>query len=472
MKKFAVYFLSAILLTTMAPITNACTVFMANDGQNIWMGNNEDGFSNTKYRMWYYPAKKGNYGYMIWTELLISKLVYGIMYKFPQGGINEYGLFMDYTAIDAIPLTTNPEKQNRKKEVVTDLLKSCKTVEEALAFIDKFNLTKFNSAQLLIGDATGNYATVTGAYVVRKTDASFALTNYCINDGRKEACYRRDVATHYLNTNQPATLTTITDVLQKAAQKAPNAIITNYSMAVDLKNTTIYLYFKGDYSSVCKISLKDELKKGKHHKNVVNYFPLNIAPVLEKEYNKNGVASTINLYKTYRQTAFEKYNFKSNAALNFAIQLIDTNNVVDAIEFLKCLNSFDTSNLPIRSWLGVAYKKQGDDLLSQQYFSGVLLQKHNDYLATLYGLQHNQTVIFKLPDFEKAEKVQLIGEFTNWKKNAINMVKENGYWTCKVQLPKGAVEYKFIVNNEYLADNSNYLHQTTKTNTLSKIYVW
>ena len=89
--------------------------FMANDGQNVWVGNNEDENFSTKYRMWYYPANKESFGYMIWTELSIGKLFYGLMYKNPQGGLNEYGLFMDYTAIDDTPVTNDPNKKIVKR---------------------------------------------------------------------------------------------------------------------------------------------------------------------------------------------------------------------------------------------------------------------------------------------------------------------------------------------------------------------
>ncbi len=41
-----------------AIIANACTIFMANDGKNVWIGNNEDEIQSTRYRMWFYPAKK------------------------------------------------------------------------------------------------------------------------------------------------------------------------------------------------------------------------------------------------------------------------------------------------------------------------------------------------------------------------------------------------------------------------------
>jgi hypothetical protein len=32
------------------------------------------------------------------------------------------------------------------------------------------------------------------------------------------------------------------------------------------------------------------------------------------------------------------------------------------------------------------------------------------------------------------------------------MKKDNGLWTCEIVLPKGEVIYKFLVNDQYLAD--------------------
>ena len=58
-QKITKILLMAIILMN-ALISNACTIFMANDGQHVWVGNNEDEIFSTKYRMWYYPAKSEN----------------------------------------------------------------------------------------------------------------------------------------------------------------------------------------------------------------------------------------------------------------------------------------------------------------------------------------------------------------------------------------------------------------------------
>jgi tetratricopeptide (TPR) repeat protein len=453
-------------------MVNACTIFMANDGQNVWIGNNEDELQSTKYRMWFYPAKSTNYGYTIWTDLNFGKLLKGFSYLNPQGGLNEFGLFLDYTAIDEIKIVKDDQKKDRKKQVVTDLLKKCKTVDEALAYLNKYNLIKLKYAQLYIGDASGNYATVTGGYVVPKTDNSFALTNYCINNGNQQACHRRDVATHYLNSTTTFQLNDITNILEKSTQKLPNNLITNYSMAVNLKTSTIYLYYKNDFTTVSTLALAEELKKGKHHNDIQNYFPESITNTLEMEYKNNGINSAIEQYKTLRKTSNDKYNFKNDDAIYLAISWIEKGQTNDAIKLLECLKEFDTNNTNIYSWLGIANRKVNNIEESNKYFSKVLEQKPNDYLATLWGRQENQKVIFKLADFEDAQQISVIGDFTEWTKNPIKMKKENGYWTCEVTLPKGENIYKFIVNKQYLADNQNFMHIGEGPKIYSKLYVW
>lgn len=463
-------FIISIFINT--SISKACTIFMANDGQNVWVGNNEDEIFSTKYRMWYYPAKNSNFGYMIWTELSMGKLFYGLMYKNPQGGLNEYGLFMDYTAIDEVPITKDPSKKDRKKELVHNLLKSCKTVNEAIQYINKFNLVKLNSAQLFIADASGDYATVHGGYIIRKTDNNFTLTNYCINNGHREACYRRDVATSYLNSTNIFQLDDIKNILQKSTQKQPQTLITNFSMAVDLKNSIIHLYYKNDFTTEKTINLKAELLSGKHQKDLEEYFPKDVSILIENKFENNGINEAITTYKELRKSSSDHYNFKNNSVINLAIKWIDNGKVKEAITLLETLKEFNPNQTDIYTWLGVAYRKDNNLGESSKNFSKALEQQPNDYLATLWGKQDDQKVIFQLNDFEGAEQVMLMGEFTQWKKNAIKMTKQNGVWTCEAVMPKGENIYKFRVNNDNLTDKINMMYVGTGPDMYSKIYVW
>lgn len=252
--------------------SNACTIFMANDGKHVWVGNNEDEVPALTYRLWYYPRLDKHYGYMIWTELSADEKLNKIMYKNPQGGMNQYGVFMDYTAIEEIPATRDPLKKDRTEEVVTDVLQRCKTVEEAITYISQFNLIRLTGAQLFIGDAGGDYAVVHGSYIIRKTSKWFALTNYAVNHNHYEPCWRRDTASKYLAENKTYHLKDVVTLLEKTTQKKPNEIVSNYSMAADLRSRTIHLYYKGDFSRWAVISLQKELKSGMHQKDMIGYF--------------------------------------------------------------------------------------------------------------------------------------------------------------------------------------------------------
>jgi len=463
--------LSSILLVN-ACISDACTIFIANDGQHVWIGNNEDEVPDRKYRIWFYPGNNKNYGYTIWTELSYGKVFYGLMYLNPQGGLNEYGLFMDYTAIDEVPVIRYKTRKDRKKQVLTDILKNCRTVDEALVFIRKFNLVKLNKAQLFIGDATGNYATVTGGYVIDKTEQSFALTNYRIDNGHSEACWRRDFSTEYLTHNKSYQLEDIKYLLYKTAQKKPSNIVSNFSMAIDLKTGVIHLFDKNDFTTEATINLADELKKGKHHKEMVGYFPLDLTEILSKKYASGGIMALITSYKDLLKGSTEKYNFKNNDALDLAIHLIVSGKSEDAIKFLECLKESCPDKTAIYSWLGVAYRRINNIDQANKNFIKALALNPNDYVATLFGKQKDHKVIFKMNDFEGAEQVSLIGDFTGWAKNPIKMIKENGAWTCEATIPTGEYNYKFIVNKEYLADQINLMCTGTGPKIYSKLYVW
>ena len=285
------------------------------------------------------------------------------------------------TAIDDVSVTIDPKKKNRNRELVHDLLKSCKTVSEAIQYVNKYNLVKLKGAQLYIADASGDYATVHGGYIIRKIDNNFALTNYCINNGHKEACYRRDVATNYLNSTKTFQLDDIKNILQKSTQKQPQTLITNFSMAVDLKNSTIHLYYKNDFTTERFINLKQELKGGKRHKDLVDYFPKDISNLVEKEFESKGINEAISSYKELRKTNYDKYNFKNNSVLNLCIKWIDNGKVKEAITLLETLKEFDPNKTDIYTWLGVAYRKDKNINESSKNFSKTLEQNPNDYLA-------------------------------------------------------------------------------------------
>ena len=61
-----------------------------------------------------------------------------------------------------------------------------------------------------------------------------------------------------------------------------------------------------------------------------------------------------------------------------------------------------------------------------------------------------QTFSFRAPD---AISVQLVGDFTHWEEQPINLHKgADGVWRTTVELPAGTHHYRFLVDGEWRDD--------------------
>ncbi len=67
-----------------------------------------------------------------------------------------------------------------------------------------------------------------------------------------------------------------------------------------------------------------------------------------------------------------------------------------------------------------------------------------------------QTFSFTAP---AAMSVQLVGDFTHWQQEPINLQKgEDGIWRAAVELPAGAHHYRFLVDGQWHDDPECALH--------------
>ncbi len=61
-----------------------------------------------------------------------------------------------------------------------------------------------------------------------------------------------------------------------------------------------------------------------------------------------------------------------------------------------------------------------------------------------------QTFSFRAPE---ATSVQLVGDFTHWQDNPINLQKDaDGVWRKTLPLPPGTHHYRFLVDGEWRDD--------------------
>lgn len=64
-------------------------------------------------------------------------------------------------------------------------------------------------------------------------------------------------------------------------------------------------------------------------------------------------------------------------------------------------------------------------------------------------------VTFRLRGFPNARVVAVAGDFNKWNQSQLLFSKEDGDWVCRVQLPAGKYQYKFIVDGDWLTDPNN-----------------
>lgn len=61
-------------------------------------------------------------------------------------------------------------------------------------------------------------------------------------------------------------------------------------------------------------------------------------------------------------------------------------------------------------------------------------------------------VRFFLPGYAEARVVSIVGTFNNWVMHDTKLAKVNGGWECRLDLPPGRYLYKFIVDDQWVAD--------------------
>lgn len=246
--------------------TFACTVFTASDGRTTLVGNNEDSSPSLKTFLWFYPGKKQKNGFVTW----------GVKEKLPEGGMNDKGLFWDAAALmQEIPIKRDAAKPDFEGYFVNKALAECATVDEVIRLVKRFNLVWQERAQVLVADASGDYALIHANYIIRKSDQRRnyqAVTNFSLQYGtaNQEPCQRYNTAEMLLGKNL-VSVPLFKEILSKTAQRAiDNATI--YSQIADLKNGRFYLYQHHNFEEELVISLAYELKKGKHQTEIKKLF--------------------------------------------------------------------------------------------------------------------------------------------------------------------------------------------------------
>lgn len=234
------------LLSVAPPRVNACTIFVLTDGTRALFFNNEDWF-NPATRIWFVPAGKDHLGcaYL------------GFDNGWAQGGLNSAGLAFDWVSGFDEPYEPDPQLKPVRGNPSERMLETCTTVEEAIAFYEKFLEPDFKRSRILIADRTGA-SVVIGA---REGRLHVSLLRESRGFGWGRVALERELA------KGPApTVANGAAILRACLQPGDGG--TKYSSVFDLKTGDIELFpFPGREESV-SFNLGVELAKGAHYYDI------------------------------------------------------------------------------------------------------------------------------------------------------------------------------------------------------------
>jgi hypothetical protein len=232
----------------------------------VLVGNNEDD-NNPFTRVWFMPGANGK----------LARMYVGFDNLWPQGGMNERGLWFDGFATAPIEATRSTGKPDPPPYFLDKVMSECGTVQDVINVFDRYNLSFLRKAVLMYADASGESVIIEPDAMIRKKGRYQVQTNFHQSLPKPEyECARFRVANRML---QEAVDDISVDLSRRilAAAHSETEYPTVYSNVYDLKRRVMYLYLFHNHENVVTLDLAAELKKGTRVLEMAALFPRNAA---------------------------------------------------------------------------------------------------------------------------------------------------------------------------------------------------
>ena len=252
-------FLAAVFILNSTGMAAACTIFTVSEDGVVLFGNNED-YTNPNTYYWVEPAQDGYYG----------GVYFGFDNFWPQGGINEKGLSFDINSLPETPMIDHSELPYPDTYEGYSILRSCATVDEAIAHVRQFNWGPAMWGQIHVADATGDAVVIgpgpDGELTFSRKGAGngyLISTNFNVADpaGQESECQRYQKADELLKKvgiSEQLTPEYVKQVLDATHQESADTN-TLYSTIYDLKRGIILVYYFHQFEEVVELNVKDLL---------------------------------------------------------------------------------------------------------------------------------------------------------------------------------------------------------------------
>jgi hypothetical protein len=250
-----VVFLSVLCMT---PPGWSCTIFVVARNGVVLAGANEDMKDAPPWdRHWValHGRSDGRLGFVTFG--------YNSHPLVPQAGLNEAGLFFDFNALPAKQVVSTG-KPSGGLDHITVMMRTCRTVAEALELLTQYDFTVLSAAQMVLGDASGVSAIFEPGAVTSRGTADYQIgTNFRTSDTPKDkiTCWRYKACDAALGEKKPVSMESVRALLEQTMPRTGSSR-TWYSTVCDLKARRILLFRKGDFSRAVSLRLDRELSEG------------------------------------------------------------------------------------------------------------------------------------------------------------------------------------------------------------------
>ncbi len=285
-----------VLLCAFCYPSHACFILVLSDGQKVLVGNHEDWFDQDA-QVIVYPADAGRrYASVVFTFASEG---------WAQGGMNEHGLFFDGAFTPFTPLDIDAGLDTFEGYVWQEMLDKCKNVEEAVAFLSRYNLSDLEQSHVVLADASGARA-VLGVYegkLVRSigTRSWILQTNFNRWNPQKDSCARYQLAARALKQDHTVSQDRVAEILAQTHQGP----LTVYSNIYDLTAKTVSIYRGNEYDTPFHIDLSIAKQSGYQVSDVHALFD---GSVVDKEEDLQWSGTIVNR-ETGRHVAYANMGF-------------------------------------------------------------------------------------------------------------------------------------------------------------------